>query len=135
MTASRTGLLPFEPAVDAGGAEPVALSVADAGGVVDVLSSTTARAVLDSLYREPAPASEVATRVDVSLQNASYHLSRLEQVDLVTVVGTWYSSKGREMKVYGPAMDPLVLVAGSPSDVRTVAEFVDGDGSPPAGAR
>lgn len=41
-----------------------------------------------------------------------YHLTRLQAVGLVEVVGTWYSKKGREMAVYGAKNDPMVIFAG-----------------------
>ena len=44
--------------------------------------------------------------------------------DLVTVAGTWYSSRGVEMKVYAPTSDPLLLVAGA-DDVDALADVSD----------
>jgi DNA-binding transcriptional ArsR family regulator len=86
------------------------LSLAEAGPVLDSLTSETAQAILVELSDEPATPGVVADRVDTSLQNVSYHLSRLEAVDLVTVVGTRYSEKGREMNVYAAAVSSLVIV-------------------------
>ena len=90
----------------------------DAEDVLSALSSDTARAVLAALHREPGPASDVADRVDTSLQNAQYHLKRLREAGLVEVGGTAYSEKGREMDVYAPADRALVLVAGREEDTR-----------------
>ncbi|MDX1745031.1 MAG: helix-turn-helix domain-containing protein, partial [Halobacteriales archaeon] len=92
--------------------ELVDLSDEDAGTVFEVLSSRMARRVIARLYESPATASEVADAVDTSLQNASYHLTRLSDADIVTEVGTWYSSRGVEMTVYAPTSEPLLLVAG-----------------------
>jgi DNA-binding transcriptional ArsR family regulator len=77
--------------------------------VLDSLTSETAQSVLVELSRDPATPGDVADRVDTSIQNVSYHLSKLEDAGLVTVVGTRYSSKGREMKVYAPAVRSLVI--------------------------
>ncbi|QLG28492.1 helix-turn-helix transcriptional regulator [Halorarum halophilum] len=90
----------------------------DAEDVLSALSSDTARSVLAALHREPGPASDVADRVDTSLQNAQYHLKRLREAGLVEVGGTAYSEKGREMDVYAPADRALVLVAGREEDTR-----------------
>lgn len=90
----------------------------DAEDVLSALSSDTAREVLAALHREPGPASDVADRVDTSLQNAQYHLKRLCEAELVEVGGTAYSEKGREMDVYAPADRALVLVAGREEDTR-----------------
>ncbi|UIP00141.1 winged helix-turn-helix domain-containing protein [Halobaculum sp. CBA1158] len=103
---------------DDGEAEPRVIGVDgdDADAVLSSLSSDTARAILAALHDSPGPASDVADRVDTSLQNAQYHLKRLREAGVVEVTGTAYSRKGREMDVYAPADGPLVLVAGSESE-------------------
>lgn len=85
------------------------LSLEEAGPVLESLTSRTAQSILVELSDEPSTPGDVAERVDTSLQNVSYHLSKLEDAGLVTVVGTRYSSKGREMKVYASAVRSLVI--------------------------
>lgn len=80
--------------------------------VFAALSSETARNILSELYEEPTTASDLAESVDTSLQNARYHLDKLQSAGLVTEVDTWYSSRGTEMTVYAPTNDPLVVTAG-----------------------
>jgi len=110
MTANR--LLPGGSSVEAGdGSEVVSIREDAADEVFEALSSGTAREILAALYEDPDTASSVADRVDTSLQNASYHLEKLVDADLVEVADTWYSEQGREMKVYAPASDSLVLFA------------------------
>ena len=109
----HAGLLPSRPEVDVPDQEIEILAIDEAGTVLEVLSSETARAILAAIYEDVGPTAEIANRVDTSIQNAAYHLSRLEDVGLAAVVGTWYSSKGSPMDVYGPTVDPLVLIAGS----------------------
>jgi DNA-binding transcriptional ArsR family regulator len=94
----------------------IGLDSADADDLIGVLSSKTARRILAALHEEPASASEVAERVDTSLQNVQYHLGRMDDARLVEVVDTVYSEKGREMKLYAPADRPLVVVAGDESE-------------------
>lgn len=108
-----SSLLPRTPRVERSDGEPevVGLDGVESGAVFSVLSSERARSILSELYREPATQSELADRVDTSLQNADYHLDNLVEAGLVTVVDQWYSEKGTEMDVYAPAGDPLVLVA------------------------
>ncbi|WP_255150184.1 ArsR/SmtB family transcription factor [Halorarius halobius] len=96
------------------------MSLADAGDVVEALTSETARMLVDRVYEEPATASDLAAAVDTSLQNAQYHLSRLQEVGVIEVVDTWYSSRGRDMDVYGPSNEPLLIVAGKPGDESAV---------------
>ena len=88
----------------------------DADALVAALSSQTGRDILATLYEEPATPATIAERVDTSLQNAQYHLGKLEDGNLVEVADTAYSEKGREMKVYAPTAEPLVLFAGNESD-------------------
>lgn len=109
----QAGLLPSRPEMDVPDREIEILTIDEAGTILEVMSSATARAILAAVYEDAGPTSEIANRIDTSIQNASYHLSRLEGVGLVAVVGTWYSSKGSPMDVYGPTVDPLVLIAGS----------------------
>ena len=78
--------------------------------VMDALSSETRRAILDALFEEPTTPSELAAALDTSVQNAHYHLSALREAGLVESVGTRYSEKGKEMSVYAPANDPIVVV-------------------------
>ena len=67
------------------------------------------REILSILHEDPATMSEIADRIDTSVQNVSYHVNRLERADLVSPVDTWYSTKGREMDVFGATSQPLVL--------------------------
>lgn len=101
------------PAEDGGDLQTLWLDSDEAGALLSSLSCDTARSVLTALHEEPATASEVADRVDTSLQNARHHLNNLQDADLVEVTETRYSSKGREMSVYAPASDPTVVFVGS----------------------
>ena len=83
----------------------------DADAVLSALSADTARSILAALHEEPATASELADRVDTTLQNVQYHLDSLDDAGLVREADTVYSEKGREMTVYGPADRALVVVA------------------------
>jgi DNA-binding transcriptional ArsR family regulator len=73
------------------------------------LSSETATAIVEALSDEPKTAADVAEATDTSVQNARYHLNRLRDVGMIRVVDTWYSSKGREMDVYGIVCERVVI--------------------------
>jgi DNA-binding transcriptional ArsR family regulator len=108
-------LLPSKPDTTAAeDAEPRVVGVEsdDADDLLSALSSDTARRLLGELHDDPAPPGELADRVDTSLQNAQYHLQNLEEAGAVEVIDTAYSEKGREMDVYAPADQPLVIFAG-----------------------
>lgn len=78
--------------------------------VLSVLNSETARAVLAALHDEPMAPSDLADLLDTSIQTVSYHLRNLTEADLVRVIDNWYSAKGREMDVYAPTTEALVIV-------------------------
>ncbi|QSG11461.1 Transcriptional regulator containing HTH domain,ArsR family [Halapricum desulfuricans] len=109
-------LLPSKPDTPAAEAESeprvIGVDSDDADDVISALSSDTARRLLAELHEEPAPPAELADRVDTSLQNAQYHLENLQSAGAVSVVDTAYSEKGREMDIYAPADQPLVIFAG-----------------------
>lgn len=81
--------------------------------VLEALSSETSRAILGQLHDEPLAPSELADLEDLSIQNVTYHLDKLETSELIEVAGTRYSEKGREMNVYAPADEPLVVFVGT----------------------
>ena len=115
-------LLPQKPLVDRPdpGSRIVTLDDEDADEVFTTLGSDISRAVLAELYRDPATQSELAERVDTSIQNVGYHVENLLEANLITVVEQWYSQKGVEMDVFAPAGSPLVLVAGGHERTVTV---------------
>jgi DNA-binding transcriptional ArsR family regulator len=116
-------LLPSRPDASApDDAEPRVINVDsdDADDVLAALSSETARELLSQLYEDPAPPSDLADRVDTSVQNVQYHLEKLENAGAVEVVDTAYSAKGREMDVYAPSDQPLVIFAGNESEGSTL---------------
>ncbi len=85
----------------------------DVSEVFEVLSSETAREVLNAIYAEPGTPSEIADRLGMSIQKVSYHLENLEDAELISVAGTRYSEKGQEMNVYEPPPDPMVVFVGT----------------------
>lgn len=114
-------LLPSrDPAVPDAEPRVIGVDSEDADDVLAALSSATARKLLAELNETPAPPGELADRVDTSLQNAQYHLNKLESAGAVEVVDTAYSEKGREMDVYAPANQPLVICAGDEQETSGV---------------
>ncbi|KZN26382.1 hypothetical protein A4G99_21530 [Haladaptatus sp. R4] len=80
---------------------------------LDAISSATARTLLTEIYSDPVTPSDLRDRTDNSLQTISYHLGKLENAGLVRVADTRYSEQGREMAVYAPPDDPVVLFVGT----------------------
>jgi len=110
-------ILPSTPDADPD-PEPRVLGVDsdEAGETLAALSSDTARGMLRAFHEDPDTPSGVADRLDLSLQNAQYHIGNLEDAGLIEPVDTVYSEKGREMQVYGPADAPLIVYAGTEDD-------------------
>ena len=85
----------------------------EADAVFDALSSQTTRTVLAELHQTPSTPTELAEQTDTTVQNAMYHLDKLEDVGLARVVETRYSSRGKEMRVYAPSDHPAVVFLGT----------------------
>jgi DNA-binding transcriptional ArsR family regulator len=99
--------------------------------VLDALAAETRRRVFRELFETPGTASDLADRMDTSVQNVHYHLSNLEAAGLIEPVDTRYSEKGNEMAIYGPASDPIVLVGNedvAPDVERSLTQIVAGLG-------
>ena len=96
----------------ASGTEQKVLPFAEAASVLEALSSETSRRIMLELSKKPATPSAVADRADTSVQNALYHLKKLHASRLITIAGTYYSEKGREMDVYAPVTDSVVINLG-----------------------
>ncbi|MEZ3115552.1 ArsR/SmtB family transcription factor [Halobaculum sp. MBLA0147] len=114
-------LLGSEPEVEdtpAGDPRVVTVDGEAADEVLSALSADTARRILAQLHERPGPASDLADRVDTTLQNAQHHLGTLHDAGLIEVADTTYSEKGREMDVYAPADRALVVVAGRESETQ-----------------
>ena len=89
------------------------ISDSQAEDIGEVISSDGSRQILEYIYTEPASSSEVADELNISIQNASYHLKKLLEAELIQVAGTKYSEKGAEMNIYAPSESPIVLFVGN----------------------
>lgn len=128
-------LLPSTPdtsAAETNAPRVIGLNEDDADNLIEALSSATARSMLTELHTEPAPASELASRCETTIQNAQYHIEQLDDAGLIEVIDTVYSEKGREMDVYAPADRPLVVIAGDSTQAKSIKdrlpEFLGGLG-------
>ena len=108
-------ILPFKTDAENESAEPLFIELTDdaADEIFNALSSNTSREILTYLHKDPAPPSELAEATEITLQTTRYHLEKLESANLIEPIDTWYSSRGKEMTVYAPTNDPLVIMTGS----------------------
>ena len=81
--------------------------------MLSTLSGETSLTVFRMLTEEALTPSEIAERLDLSVQNASYHVENLTEANLIEVIDTCYSEKGREMEIYAVTSDPKILVLGT----------------------
>ena len=95
----------------------VDLTTDEADDVFSALKSDTARQILSRLFQEPMTMTALSEELDMSVQNVDYHIQKLVDADLVTVVDTVYSAKHREMNVWGPTNTSITIIGTrSPSD-------------------
>ena len=128
-------LLPFQSVSrpdPQNGSQIVGITEQEARSVIEALASQTRREILAEVYREPGTASEIAERTNTSLQNAKYHLDKLQDTDLIEVPETWYSAQGKEMNVYTPTNESIVIIAGNENTTSTLRDrlrqFIGGIG-------
>jgi DNA-binding transcriptional ArsR family regulator len=110
-----TSAFPIRTSVDYTPTERTHLTVEDdsRSEALQALSSETAQSILRTLHDDPKPPSEIAKTVGTSVQNAQYHLTKLEENGLVEPIDTWYSSRGAEMTVYAPTAQEFVVRFGT----------------------
>lgn len=90
--------------------------------VISTLSSETAFALFRALNENAMTASEISDELDVSVQNVSYHLQNLQEAELVEVVDSCYSEKGREMDIYAVTSDPKVVVLSTKNNSTSLVQ-------------
>lgn len=118
-------LLPFQSSSrpePGDGSRIVAIDDDAAGQVFEALSSDMTRDVLAAIYDTPGTASEIADATDTSIQNVKYHLTKLQDANLIEVADTWYSEQGNEMKVYAPTNESVVMLAGDETTRTSIRE-------------
>jgi len=80
--------------------------------------------MFDLLYEEPQTASDIAKSLDMSVQNAKYHLDKFEEAGLIEIIDIWYSDRGREMNVYAPTSSSIILFAGNSNEKRSLRKIL-----------
>lgn len=87
----------------------VALDAEPGDEIVSVLSSDTTRRIYRLVEERARTPKAIADELDLSIQNVHYHLQKIQDVGLVKPNGIEYSEKGREMKIYEPVHDELII--------------------------
>jgi DNA-binding transcriptional ArsR family regulator len=87
--------------------------------IAKAMASQTASEILGALKEAPLSAAEIADRLSIPLTTLKYHVENLADAGLIEVVRTKWSSKGREVKVYG-LTTKLLIVAPPVKDIRAI---------------
>ena len=80
--------------------------------ISQVISSDTARNILEALASTPRSASEIAEKLGIPLSTVQYNLEKLYDVGLVKVERTKYSRKMKTVKIYAPQRKFVVIAPG-----------------------
>lgn len=99
--------------------------------IISVLSSDTTRDVYTRIREQPATPKAIAEELELSLQNVHYHLSKIQNAGLVEANDIEYSEKGREMAIYEPAHDELIICGDRDAEHRLkglLKRFLGGTG-------
>jgi DNA-binding transcriptional ArsR family regulator len=116
---TMSSLFPTEPDISADRSDEAELLCIDNEQTTEILtalSSDRSRAVFRQVNQDPQTATDLAQKLDTSVQGVTYHLDNLQNAGLIDVLDTCYSEKGREMDVYGPSEQPYMLFLGMSSD-------------------
>lgn len=87
--------------------------------IAKAMASQTANDILSTLKEGSLSAAEIAAHLSIPLTTLKYHIDNLVDAGLIEVVRTKWSSKGREVKVYG-LTDTLLIVAPQVKDIRSI---------------
>lgn len=83
------------------------------------MGSQTASDILQLLGENQKSLTEITERLAIPLTTAKYHIENLLDAGLISVAGTKYSVKGREIKIYS-LTNQLLIVAPRTSNVRSL---------------
>ena len=90
--------------------------------IAKAMASPTAGDLFNTLSDGPLTATALAEQTGFPLTTVKYHLNNLLDADLIEVVDSRWSEKGREMKIYGVKDQVVVLAPRKRPDVRQIVE-------------
>lgn len=94
--------------------DPVPVFVLSLPDEVSMLARTLSRTIpmqiLKQLRKKQMSAGELASEIGIRLNTLAYNLELLEKTGLIKVMQVKWSCKGREIKIYAPAEQPILLV-------------------------
>lgn len=87
--------------------------------IAKAMASQTASDILGVLRNSEYTSSEIADSLSMPITTVSYHIDNLVKADIIEVVRTRWSPKGRQVKIYG-IRDQVVIVAPGKMDLRAL---------------
>lgn len=87
--------------------------------IAKAMASQTASNILGVLRNSEYTSSEIADSLSLPITTVSYHIDNLVKADIIEVVRTRWSPKGRQVKIYG-IRDQVVIVAPGKMDLRAL---------------
>jgi DNA-binding transcriptional ArsR family regulator len=87
--------------------------------IAKAMASQTANDILGILKNSEYTSSEIANTLSIPITTATYHIENLIKAEMIEVVRTRWSPKGREVKIYS-VRDQLVIVAPGKTDIRSL---------------
>lgn len=87
--------------------------------IAKAMASKTANDILGILKNSEYTSSEIANTLSIPITTATYHIENLIKAEMIEVVRTRWSPKGREVKIYS-VKDQLVIVAPGKTDIRSL---------------
>jgi DNA-binding transcriptional ArsR family regulator len=85
--------------------------------IASVLTSKTAKKILDYLDQKIATESEIAKDLGISPSTVHYNISLLKECGLISIEGMNYSVKGKEVLHYKLASDSIIIAPTADYDV------------------
>lgn len=83
--------------------------------ITQTVSNDTAMEIMELLADGPLSTTKVAERLGIPLTTAQYNIEKLMEADLVKIVKTKYSEKGREVKLYEAMNRAIIILPGKSS--------------------
>lgn len=89
------------------------------------LSRTFPMQILKQLQKKQMSAGELAFELNTHLNTLTYNLKILEKAGLIKVKQVKWSCKGREVKIYAPAEQPILLIPQAKDDSPFVLDALE----------
>lgn len=74
------------------------------------LANDNGRRIIDAFFIEPQSAGDLAKKLDIPMSTVMFHIERLMEIGIISVVDTKLSRKFKDIKYYGPKKTAILIV-------------------------